>query len=137
MRKTAFILVGALCAIVAVAQTLTAADYTKALAKLETPIFDWVQTTFDFGKVKANKPVNHTFTFTNTGNGPLVISSVKASCGCTVAEYSKDPIPVNGEGFVKATYNAAAKGVFTKTVTINANTEEGTVVLTIKGEVID
>lgn len=136
MRKTTFILIGAFCALAAMTQT-RAAHVAGIADFLGTPVFNWVATNFNFGKIKVNKPVNHTFTFTNTGSEPLVITSVKASCGCTVAEYSKDPIPANGEGFVKATYNAANKGVFNKTVTIIANTEQSEVVLTIKGEVVD
>jgi hypothetical protein len=99
--------------------------------------FAWKATTFDFGKIKKDKPVTHEFTFTNSGKDALVVTSVQASCGCTVAQYSKDPIEPGGEGFVKATYNAAKAGVFTKTVTVNANTAEGVVVLTIKGEVVE
>lgn len=100
-------------------------------------VFAWTSTTFDFGKIKLNKPVTNEFSFTNTGDAPLVILSVTASCGCTVTEYTKNPIEPGAKGFVKATYNAAKVGVFSKTVTINANTEEGMVQLTIKGEVIE
>ena len=99
--------------------------------------FNWAVTTFDFGTIKVNKPVTHKFKFTNTGDAPLVISSVQASCGCTVTEYSKEPIAPGAEGFVKATYNAAKVGVFTKTVTVNANTDENAVQLVIKGEVVE
>ena len=99
--------------------------------------FAWSQTSFDFGKIKHNEPVSNTFTFTNEGTEPLVITSVQASCGCTVTEYSKDPIAPGGKGFVKATYNAAKVGQFTKTVTVNANTEDAVVQLTIKGEVTE
>jgi hypothetical protein len=97
--------------------------------------FAWNQTTVDFGKIKHNEPVSNTFTFTNGGTEPLVISSVQASCGCTVTEYSKTPIAPGAKGFVKATYNAAKLGLFTKTVTVNANTENAVVQLIIKGEV--
>jgi hypothetical protein len=81
--------------------------------------------------------VTHEFRFTNSGDGPLVISSVKASCGCTVTDYSKDPIAPGTEGYVKATYNAAKAGVFTKSVTVNANANESVVQLIIKGEVVE
>ena len=50
--------------------------------------------------------------------------------------YSKEPIEPKSRGFVKATYNAANVGQFTKTVSVNANTEGGIVQLTIKGEVV-
>jgi hypothetical protein len=97
--------------------------------------FNWTQTTYDFGKIKRNTPVTHEFRFINNGNDPLIITSVKASCGCTVAEYTKDPVAPGAEGFVKATYNAATEGAFTKTITVNSNTSDGVVTLIIKGEV--
>ncbi len=99
--------------------------------------FEWTQTIYDFGKIKLNNPVTYQFSFANRGSEPLIISSVKASCGCTVAEYSKDPVAPGQEGFVKATFDAAKPGVFTKTITVNANTEEGVVHLVIKGEVLN
>ena len=104
---------------------------------IETPSFAWTMTTQDFGKIKLNVPVSHEFRFTNSGDAPLVISSVQASCGCTVTDYSKDPIAPGAEGYVKATYNAAKVGVFTKTVTVTANAEESVVQLSIKGEVVE
>ena len=123
---------------------LTTASFSQHLAvvnflspRIATPAFLWLATTYDFGKITVNKPVTHEFRFTNSGDGPLVISSVQASCGCTVTDYSKDPIPSGSEGYVKATYNAAKVGVFSKTVTVNANAEESVVQLTIKGEVVE
>lgn len=111
---------------------------TKPIAKTKTEaaVFNWVLTEYDFGKIKVGIPVTYEFSFTNQGKIPLVISTVQASCGCTVTSYTKDPIEPGAKGFVKATYNAANVGQFTKTVTVNANTEEGVARLTIKGEVI-
>ena len=135
--KKAMILVAAIAiAMVALGQELTA-----SIKKIEPvkPVaaFNWAATTFDFGKIEKGVPVTHEFKFVNSGTDALIISSVQASCGCTVTEYTKDPIPAGESGFVKATYNAAKPGVFTKTVTINANTEDAVVLLTIKGEVIE
>lgn len=98
--------------------------------------FNWSKTTVDLGELKLNKPVTHEFTFINTGSAPLVISSVKASCGCTVTSYTKSPVAVGSKGFVSATYNAATPGVFTKTIIVNANTTGGVTQLVIKGEVV-
>lgn len=133
MKRVTFIILGFVFACIAIAQTQ--ASNEKSGNPLREATFAWVQTSFDFGKIKAGIPVTHEFKFTNSGDAPLVITSVQASCGCTVAEYSKEPIPSGGQGFVKATYNAAKAGVFTKTVTINSNTQDGVVLLTIKGEV--
>lgn len=134
--KKAIILVAAFAiAVVALGKELTASIKNEVPAK-PFAAFSWEATTFDFGQVVKGEPVTHEFTFTNTGSDALIISSVQASCGCTVTEYTKDPIPAGEKGFVKATYNAAKAGVFSKTVTINANTEDVVVTLTIKGEVV-
>lgn len=125
-----------LCVTVVIAQVIASNHKPADLLRTEKAVFSWANTTHDFGKIKLNNPVTHEFTFTNTGDAPLVILTVKASCGCTVTEYTKIPIEPGAKGFVKATYNAAAVGVFNKTVTINANTDEGVVQLAIKGEVI-
>jgi hypothetical protein len=136
MKKICLILMITACASTMFAQELALA--TAAMNTVTaTPEFGWDVTAFDFGKIQLNKPVTHEFRFTNTGDAPLVISSVQASCGCTVAEYSKDPIAPGAQGFVKATYNAAKVGVFTKSVTVNANAENNVVQLSIKGEVVE
>lgn len=124
-------------AVAALAQQLSATSNTAPLVTAADATFTWNETVYDFGKIKLNESVSHEFTFTNSGDEPLVIASVKASCGCTVTEYTKEPIPAGGKGYVKATYNAAKAGVFSKTVTITANTSEDSVLLTIKGEVME
>lgn len=98
--------------------------------------FKWEATTFDFGKIEQGKPVSHDFTFTNTGTTPLVISNVRGSCGCTVTDYSRDPIAPGKTGMVKATFNAAAIGAFNKSIRVTANVEGANETLYIKGEVV-
>lgn len=117
-----------------------AAVFTQICAASVQPIvnfsdaaFSWEKTEHDFGIIKKDVPVSHKFTFINNGNAPLVITSVEASCGCTVTDYSMDPIAPGGTGYVKATYNAAKAGVFSKTVSVNANAADGAVRLGIKG----
>ncbi len=126
--------------IVAVHAFVVAASITPSPTILVNKFFaafEWVATTYDFGTIKKDVPVDHEFEFTNTGAGPLLISSVKASCGCTITAYTTEEIQAGGKGFVKATYNAANLGVFTKSVTVTANTESGSVQLFIKGEVVE
>ena len=98
--------------------------------------FKWNETDHDFGKIPQGKPVTVQFQFTNTGGEPLVVSSAKGSCGCTGVEYPKEPILPNQRGIVKATFNAAAIGPFTKSVTVFSNAAEGVAVLRFQGEVI-
>jgi hypothetical protein len=102
--------------------------------KADMAAFQWTDQAHDFGKIKQGVPVSHEFRFTNSGKVPLVITNVQASCGCTTPDWTKEPVPPGQQGFIKATYNAAAPGIFNKTVTVTANVEQGTV-LSIKGEV--
>lgn len=106
------------------------------IVELTEPLFAWETTTHNFGKIEKGIPAEHLFNFTNEGDVPLIISSVKASCGCTVANYTKTPIPVGGKGFVSARYNAAKVGAFSKTVTVMANTGTEAIVLKLNGEVV-
>jgi hypothetical protein len=103
-------------------------------AYLLKPAFTWQKTTHDFGKVLQNKPVSYEFEFTNTGDAPIVIASVQASCGCTTPSYTQEPIAPGKSGKITVQYNAATLGVFNKTVTITANVDQP-ITLTIKGEV--
>jgi uncharacterized low-complexity protein len=106
-----------------------------AFAQNKTAAFKWEKTTHEFGAIAQNKPVTAEFKFTNSGNAPLIISAAQGSCGCTVADYTKEPVAPGKTGMVKATFNAAAAGPFTKTVTLTSNAGTTPVVLTIKGEV--
>ena len=89
----------------------------------------------DFGIIPQGVPATVTFYFKNTGKEPLIIKNAAASCGCTTPEWSKEPIKPGQKGFVKATYNAAAAGSFTKNVTVTSNGKKEQITLTLKGEV--
>ncbi|MBS1489955.1 MAG: DUF1573 domain-containing protein [Bacteroidetes bacterium] len=95
----------------------------------------WDATAHDFGKIKQGVPATYEFKFTNHGKVPLVITNAQPSCGCTTPGWTREPIMPGGQGYVKATYNAAAPGIFDKTITVHANIEGGMFVLHIKGEV--
>ena len=108
---------------------------TTTLEKAKLPVFRWESMEFNFENIPHGQPVSKVFTFDNTGEAPLIISNVQSSCGCTVADYSKEAILPGKSGYVKLTYNAANKGAFNKVVTITANTEPNVVLLHVKGNV--
>lgn len=85
----------------------------------------FAQSAHDFGNIKQNTTDNqHTFTFTNTGTNPLIISNAKGSCGCTVPKWPKEPIPPGGTGTIEVDYKPGSqKGNQQKTITVTANTE--------------
>ncbi len=90
----------------------------------------------DFGTIEEGVQATVTFTFKNTGNAPLVLNSVKASCGCTTPKWTKEPVAPGAEGTITAIYNSKGRpGNFTKTITIQHNGEGGTEFLTIRGVV--
>ncbi len=72
--------------------------------------------TVDFGTTKFNKPVTVTFEFTNISKEPVLVESAKASCGCTVPDWTKEPILPGKSGKITATYSANSVGKPTKTV---------------------
>ena len=102
-------------------------------AQTQEKTFAWNETTHDFGNIPQGKPVPVTFTVTNNGTAPLIITKARSSCGCTVAEFTKEPIKPNGTGIVKATYNAAKPGSFSKSVTVTFDGVPSSEVLRIKG----
>lgn len=99
-------------------------------------VFNWASTQHDFGNITKGTPVSHEFEFTNTGSEALLVTSVTASCGCTVTNYSQEPIAPGAVGYVKATFDAGKLGAFVKTVTVKSNAAESPV-LTLKGIVVE
>lgn len=96
----------------------------------------WKAESIDVGQIPQNKPKAIDFEFTNTGKTTVIITNVHGSCGCTATDYTKTPILPGKTAKVTATYNAANKGAFTKTVTVTTNAETTPKVLTLKGIVI-
>ena len=93
--------------------------------------------TYDLGQVKAGEKVAHVYNFTNTGKAPLLITSARSTCGCTVPEWPKDPIPPGGKGELKVVFNSEGKhGQQNKPVTVLANTYPGTTKVFLTGTVV-
>jgi len=100
-------------------------------------IIKWKKTTIDLGEIKMNKPAPATFVFNNTGKEPVIISSVKASCGCTTSKYTREPVKSGRKGEITVTYNARRVGTFHKTVRVSIQGIEEPIVLHVKGKVIE
>jgi Protein of unknown function (DUF1573). len=94
-------------------------------------------TTHDFGTFSENDPiVSYEFVFTNIGDAPLVIHQAVASCGCTVPDYTKEPILPGKNGTIKVTYNGTGRypGHFNKSIILRTNSKTEVMRLHIKGE---
>lgn len=96
------------------------------------------ETSYDFGQIEEDEgKVSVTFTIKNTGDAPLVITRVIASCGCTTPEWTREPIAPGKTGDIEITYNPKGRpGPFSKTISVYSNGKLGSFVLTIRGEVI-
>ncbi len=95
------------------------------------------ETIHDFGTVLEDDGNQTTvFNFINKGESPLVLSNVRASCGCTTPRWTRVPVAPGEKGAINVTYRAKGRpGAFNKTITVSSNAENKTVVLRIKGKV--
>ena len=89
----------------------------------------------NFGNIPLNEKREHIFMLVNTGNKPLVIYDVVTSCGCTKAEYGKEPVRPDETLELKVIYNAEDKGRFRKNLTVYCNAEDSPLKLTVVGVV--
>jgi hypothetical protein len=89
---------------------------------------------YDFGTIGAGE-VSHVFKIKNTGESPLVLTQVSPACGCTVADWSREPVMPGKTTDIKATFKPSSNGAFTKTITVLSNGHTGSFMLTIKGMV--
>ncbi|MCC5928409.1 MAG: DUF1573 domain-containing protein [Cyclobacteriaceae bacterium] len=105
-------------------------------SNIQGPAIRFEQEVFDFGTVKEGDVVEHTFVFTNVGSLPLLIENALASCGCTVPEWSSEPIQPGKSGSIKVRFNTNNRpNQQLKTVTVRANTDPAETRLRIKGVV--
>ncbi|CAZ96991.1 MULTISPECIES: DUF1573 domain-containing protein [Zobellia] len=101
-------------------------------ASKQVPVMEFEKAEHDFGTIEQGTPQETIFTFKNTGNAPLIITSATSSCGCTVPNPPKDPIAPGEQGELVVKFNGSGQNQVTKTITVNANTEKGTEQLRIK-----
>lgn len=119
--------------------TLVALLSLTLSAKAE-PKVTFETTTHNFGTFsEANATQKCVFTFTNTGDQPLIINQAVASCGCTVPKYTKTPIKPGETGTINVTYNGQGKfpGHFKKTITVRTNGTPEMVRLYIEGDMTE
>lgn len=83
----------------------------------------WIDSVRNFGKIQEGQKVALSFRFKNTGTKPLVIESVKPACGCTVADYPKQPLKPGEEGEITGEFDSQGReGQQHKEITVTTNT---------------
>lgn len=158
MKNTAFICL--LCAAVAACspkqQEQSSEEITASTAATATTVAEPVATTdsvaaaaqpapayaefkfesqeYNFGTITAGKKVRHAYKFTNIGQVPLVISQVQPQCGCTAADYTKEPVPPGGQGEIVLEFDSQGReGQQNKLTTVFANVPGGSTILGMTG----
>ena len=104
----------------------------KKVAKIE-----FKTDVIDYGTIEKGADGVRVFEFTNTGDAPLIISSVKSTCGCTVPKKPEGPIMPGETGEIEVKYDTNRVNPIRKTITVISNAETPTVALKIKGLVVD
>lgn len=99
------------------------------VAKFETE-------TIDQGKLKVNEPKEVKFVVKNISKEPLIIEQANPTCGCTMGDYTKAPIPPGGTGYITAKYNAASISHFEKHLTVKFAGIDEIKSITIMGDVL-
>ena len=123
-----------------IALLLTILCLTPAMAEEPQAEIKFDKMSHNFGQfTEDNAVVSTTFTFTNVGDAPLVITQCVASSGCTIPTYSDKPIAPGKTGQIKVTYNGKGRvfGPFTKIVTVMTNAKTKMTRLSIKGEMVE
>lgn len=96
---------------------------------------EWKKTSHDFGEIVQGTKAKYTFTFVNKGTGPIIINNATASCGCTVPNFSKEPVQPGQQGSVTVVFDSSGKsGNFSKNITVLTSVGQST--LFIKGNVV-
>ncbi len=109
-----------------------------AYSQPSKPALTFDEQIFDFGEVKEDEGViSHEFKFVNTGDQPVVIHTVRASCGCTTPDWTRRPVQGGKDGFVKVTFDPRNRpGNFNKSISVSSNGEPSNIVLRVTGKVL-
>src|SRR5512145_3056739 len=101
-------------------------------------LITFIEKEHNFGTIKEDDGISsHDFQFKNEGKTPLLINEVKASCGCTVPEWPREPILPGKSGFIKVNFDPKKQsGAFSKTVQVLSNASAPQVAILVRGVVI-
>ncbi len=116
--------------------SLQAQNTPAPIKNPNAPIITFDKTSYDYGTIYEKSNGNANFVYTNTGKEPLILNKVKATCGCTIPKWSRQPLMPGETDTIKVHYNTNRIGAFHKSITVYSNASQPTVVLKMKGKVI-
>ncbi|MBR5984167.1 MAG: DUF1573 domain-containing protein [Bacteroidales bacterium] len=107
---------------------------TEKVEKRSSILFD--KLVHDFGTMEKGGDASCVFTFKNVTKKPVTLTNVKTSCGCTAADWPKEPIAKKKKGSIRVKYDSNRIGKFTKTIKVYIDGEENPIQLEIKGTIV-
>lgn len=113
-------------------EAVSQAEKTAEATPGKYPVMTFDKAEHDFGRLAQGTNVEHLFTFTNTGEAPLIISDAKGSCGCTVPTFTKEPVAPGETGEMLVKFNGSGQNQRTISVNVTTNTQSGNERVTIK-----
>ncbi|MDA3880405.1 MAG: DUF1573 domain-containing protein [Prolixibacteraceae bacterium] len=116
---------------------LTVAFALFTMLLVAQPKIEFKSLEHDYGIIQEDDGVANTvFEFKNTGDQPLILNNVRATCGCTTPKWTKEPITPGSSGKIEVGYNPKNRpGPFSKSVNVDTNAKPSVSVLKIKGNV--
>lgn len=114
------------------------ASLSEDNGKNRQPVIEFEKTVHNFNEIAIGEKKSWAFKFTNTGNAPLIINNVIASCGCTVARYPKEPIQPGDSEYIKLTFDSTGRkeGKFQKDARVMSNTVPNVNKIYIEGKIV-
>ena len=94
-------------------------------------------TTIDYGEVEFESDGKRVFKFKNVGTAPLIFKRISSSCGCTIPKKPEKPIEPGDSGKIEVEYDTKRVGIFMKAISVVSNSKNSSIVLRIKGEVLE
>ena len=99
------------------------------MAEMDIPNYTeitWMDTLVDLGAVRPGDTLHFSYRFRNTGSRPLFVINTRTTCGCTMGQFSKEPVWPNEESVIKARYAwSGDTGTFKKYIAVHTNTTNG------------
>ncbi len=112
-------------------------DTVAVMDSLQETSVTLIDSVYNFGKISEGEMVEFNYRFKNSGNKPLIVSNVSASCGCTVPEKPEEPVQPGETGYIKVKFNSDKRvGEAHKTITVQSNANPAFPELLLKGTVI-